>query len=77
MNDEETPPAENRFIGIFGSFFSNSKKSKPDPVALAKLLRSDEPLPDGFRWGLAEVFDPKYENNLTCNWHSCPSIAVV
>jgi hypothetical protein len=49
-------------------FFDNPESAEPDVKALAAVLRSDVPLPDGFRDVLAEVLDSRLPGRLACNW---------
>jgi hypothetical protein len=53
-------------------FFDNPKNAEPDIKALAAVLRSDAPLPDGFRDVLAEILDSRLPNALACNWQLVP-----
>jgi hypothetical protein len=56
-------------------FFDNPENAKPDIKALAAVLRSDAPLPDGFRDVLAEIFDSRLPGPLACNWRLKPQYA--
>jgi len=60
--------APTSFEEIVNSFFENPKGQKPDTKALAKLLRSQEPLPPHFRIELAEMLDSRLSDTLACNW---------
>jgi hypothetical protein len=53
-------------------FFDNPKNAEPDIKALAAVLRSDEPLSDGFRDVLAEILDSRLPDLLACNWQLVP-----
>jgi hypothetical protein len=57
---------------ILVSFFENPEDQKPDIKALARLLRSKEPLPEGLRDALAEMLDSRLPGELACNWRLRP-----
>jgi hypothetical protein len=68
IDDEEATP----LAKILASFFENPEDQKPDIKALARLLRSREPLPDGLRDALAEILDSRLPGELACNWRLRP-----
>jgi hypothetical protein len=53
-------------------FFDNPENAEPDIKALAAVLRSDAPLPDGFCTALAEILDSRLSASLACNWQLVP-----
>jgi hypothetical protein len=59
---------ENDLWKTLQQFFDNPKNAEPDTKALAAVLRSDAPLPDGFRDVLAEIIDSRLPGALACNW---------
>lgn len=67
--------AESPWDAVLLSFFEAPKSVKPDVKALARLLRSDEPLPEAFRTGLAELLDSQLPGPLACNWQLRPEWA--
>jgi len=60
--------AEEEFEAIILPFYDAPKDHPPDVRALARLLRSNVTLPEGFRATLAEMLDSQLPFKLAMNW---------
>lgn len=74
-----TEPTEDEFDewwALLRPFHESPKNAKPDIKALARMLRSDEPLPEGLREQIAELLDSQWGANSpvarACNWELRP-----
>lgn len=63
---------QDSIAGLLTKFFDGNRDSQPNIKALAEILRSDKPLPKGFRWVIAEALDSSLPGKLACNWQLVP-----
>jgi hypothetical protein len=67
-----TEPTVDEMWEVLRPFFENPRDAEPDVKALARLLRSNAPLPKGLRSTLAEMLDSHRPGELACNWQLRP-----